>query len=482
MQNPSDTPSQSPDNTTKEKPANNKRSIVAAQMRHQEIEELDAAIGKMSRAINSANYDLMLLIREFDERAGWLKWGFKDALNWLKWRCDLSTNAAREKLRIAHALKELPLLSESFSKGKLSYTKVRALTRVATAENEADLIDMALRMSARHVEEHCKQRKNAMRESTVTALKTQQNRSFRVWRDQVNGTVHFTMELPAEEAELIEKAVEKAAVQLSAETGSVASRPEESGSWAMQQADAVVHICRSFLDGDSSSDSCGAGSGEGVSRNSASSTADHYQVVVHVDESALAGAETGSSSLQVESVRRLCCDGSLVAMVENDKGEPLNVGRKVRTLTTAIRRALWARDEGCNFPGCSHTRFVDAHHIRHWADGGETSVDNLVLLCSFHHKLVHEGGYTVQRDHAGEIFYRRPDGKAVPCSGYSLDDQVDVDVVPGSVMCDSVGAQTVEQSVADYLKNSREFFEFEDPSVQDDSGVYDIDSWRAVAA
>ena len=115
----------------------------------------------------------------------------------------------------------------------------------------------------------------------------------------------------------------------------------------------------------------------------------------------------------------VCCDGSMVAMVGNDQGEPLNVGRKVRAVTTAIRRALWARDKGCNFPGCSHTRFVDAHHIKHWAEGGETRVENLVLLCSFHHKLVHVGGYSVQRD----------------------------------------------QVVAEYLKNSREFFEVREASV-----------------
>jgi len=303
-------------------------------------------------------------------------------LSWLKWRCDLSTNAARDKLRIAHALKELPLLSESFSKGKLSYTKVRALTRVATADNEADLIDMAMRMSARHVEEHCKQRKNASRESTVTALKAQQNRGFRIWHDQAQGTVHFSVEIPAEEAELIEKAVEKAAVQLSAETGSVASKPEESSSWGTQQADALVHLCRLYLDSDTGVNMAAEASSDENHKNSASSSADHYQVVVHIDEAALAGCETGSSQLPVESVRRLCCDGSLVGMVENDKGEPLNVGRKVRAVTTAIRRALWARDKGCNFPGCSHTRFVDAHHIKHWADGGETSVENMVLLCS----------------------------------------------------------------------------------------------------
>ena len=268
-----------------------------------------------------------------------------------------------------------------------------------------------------------------------------------MWHDQANASVHFSVEIPVEEAELIENAIEKAAVHLSADTGSVASMPDESTSWAMQQADALVYLCRSFLDGES----CVENTGQSTRKNSASSAADHYQVVVHIDETALAGGETGSSQLPLESVRRVCCDGSVVAMVENDKGEPLNVGRKVRTTTTAIRRALWARDKGCGFPGCSHTRFVDAHHIQHWADGGETSVENLVLLCSFHHKMVHEGGYSVQRDQAGEIFFRRPDGKAVPGSGYSLDDQVEDDA--------ETNGPEVDPVVAEYLKNSQEFFE-----------------------
>ena len=144
---------------------------------------------------------------------------------------------------MAHALKELPLISEAFSKGELSYTKVRALTRVATALNEAELIEMAMCMSARHIEEHCKQRRNASKASTATALKAQQNRSFRVWHDQAQGTVHFSIEIPREEAELIEKAVEKAAVQLSSDTGSAASMPEESVSRAARQSDALVYLC-----------------------------------------------------------------------------------------------------------------------------------------------------------------------------------------------------------------------------------------------
>ena len=118
--------------------------------RHVEIEELDDAIGQLNRSLNASSYQLLVLIREFDERAGWLKWSFTDGVAWLKWRCDLGTGAAREKLRMAHALKELPLMSEAFAVGNLSYSKVRVMTRVATAENEADLIEMARRMSVLH--------------------------------------------------------------------------------------------------------------------------------------------------------------------------------------------------------------------------------------------------------------------------------------------------------------------------------------------
>jgi hypothetical protein len=78
-----------------------------------------------------------------------------------------------------------------------------------------------------------------------------------------------------------------------------------------------------------------------------------------------------------------------------------------------MQRALRSRDQGCRFPGCNHERFVDAHHIRHWANGGETSLDNLVLLCRHHHRLVHEGGFGVKRSADGVLRFTRPDGHAI---------------------------------------------------------------------
>ena len=152
--------------------------------------------------------------------------------------------------------------------------------------------------------------------------------------------------------------------------------------------------------------------------------ADHHQIVIHTDASALRGG-LGRSDLPVDVVKRLACDGSLITIVEDDEGTPLDVGRKRRTVTTALRRALWSRDHHCSFPGCQNRRYVDAHHIEHWADGGPTSLENLTLLCTFHHTLLHEGGFKIRRDSEGAIYFQRPDGRVIPRFGYRLEDMRD---------------------------------------------------------
>jgi hypothetical protein len=151
-------------------------------------------------------------------------------------------------------------------------------------------------------------------------------------------------------------------------------------------------------------------------------TADRFQVTVNVSAETLSDnavnpnnppqTEDGSV-LAAESARRLCCDAAVVPMLETADGEPLAIGRKTRTISPALRRALKRRDHGCRFPGCVNTRFVDGHHIKHWADGGETCLDNLVLLCRFHHTLMHEGGYGVVRE-GNEFVFWRADGTVVP--------------------------------------------------------------------
>jgi hypothetical protein len=146
---------------------------------------------------------------------------------------------------------------------------------------------------------------------------------------------------------------------------------------------------------------------------------ERHQIVVHVDTQTLREGVPGrceledGPSLAAETARRLACDASVVSIVENEQGEPLNVGRKSRTIPLAIRRALKARDRGCRFPGCSNTRYVDAHHIHHWAQGGETRLSNLASLCRFHHRQVHEGRVVIQSLDDGALRFLKPDGQSV---------------------------------------------------------------------
>jgi len=187
------------------------------------------------------------------------------------------------------------------------------------------------------------------------------------------------------------------------------------------------------------------------------SSAERYQVVVHVTAETLADADTDDSDDRCEldsgqrlapgTVRRIACDGSLLHITEDIAGNPLDIGRKTRAVPPAMRRALQARDAGCRFPGCSHRRFVDAHHIEHWADGGKTSIDNLVLLCRRHHRLVHEGGFGLEKIADGRIRFTRPDGRviddhpglpggtieALRCANQQADQAIDASsrVIPG---------------------------------------------------
>ena len=394
------------------------------------IEELDLEICRLARQLNAATYRLLLLVRDFDDRFGWAKWGLRNCAEWLAWRCELSLSAAREKVRTAQALRRLPAISAAFADGRLSYTKARALTRVAHDGDEDLLLAYALEATAAQVEERCRQMRNVEPESIDVARRVWERRSLTMFRDRARGCVRITIELPAEEGELVGRAIESAVaageVAHGVEFATDAGRAADG--WRAQQADAVVAISKAYLGlragaAERSSEEPSAEGDKAPARRSVS-MADHYQVVVHVDEKSLRGG-IGRADLAIETIRRHLCDGSMIAVVEDDRGNPLDVGRKQRTVTTALKRALWSRDRGCSFPGCHHTRYVDAHHIRHWTNGGETKLENLTLLCTYHHTLLHEGGFTIHDDAGGGIYFRRPDGRVIPKRGYRAADMLD---------------------------------------------------------
>jgi hypothetical protein len=144
------------------------------------------------------------------------------------------------------------------------------------------------------------------------------------------------------------------------------------------------------------------------------------QVIVHLDVQTLTGTAWGDRceledgpDLAPAVARRLACDASLVPLIGDGAGQPLSVGRSTRAISPTLRRALRSRDQGCAFPGCHQTRFVEGHHIQHWAAGGETSLANLVTLCWYHHHLMHEGGYRLEVTAPGAFDFFRPNGTQV---------------------------------------------------------------------
>ena len=376
------------------------------------VDELDVAIGRLVRQMNADSYRMLVLVREFDDRFGWKKWSFKTCAEWLAWRAGISLSAAREKVRTAHALRALPAISAAFAEGRLSYSKVRALTRVAQEHDEDLLLAYALTATVPRVEERCRQISNVAPESAHHARRAWEHRSLTMWRDEARGLLRLTVEVPIEEGELIARALDCAVAggEVTTDVDPDVIAESKGTAWRAQQADALVAVVKSYLDG-------GHG-GEG------GATADHHQVVVHADANALTGG-VGRADLPIDTVKRLLCDCSLVTVVEDESGSPLDVGRKQRTVSTPLRRALYARDRGCTFPGCHRKRYLDGHHLKHWINGGETTPDNMTLLCTYHHRMLHEGGFSIVREADDTLRFITADGRTIPRGGYRLEDFVD---------------------------------------------------------
>jgi hypothetical protein len=286
----------------------------------------------------------------------------------------------------------LPKIDEAFAAGRLSYSKVRAITRVATPANEESVLDVALAATGAQLERIC----SGFRRATETEIEAGRDRYVR-GRALGNGLVKLEIVLSPDEADLVLKAIEQTREGL-APAGASAPRPSS--------ADAVVHMAAARIAGKEA----GAGA----------PAPDRCQVVIHVDrdltsaEGTLGATLEDGTHISAETLRRVTCDGGVVAAVVDEQGAVLDIGRRSRAIPNAIRRALWIRDQGCRFPGCSNKRFVHGHHIEHWLHGGRTSLDNLVMLCSFHHRQLHEGGFSIRFAADGEVEVRGPASAQLP--------------------------------------------------------------------
>jgi hypothetical protein len=355
------------------------------------VEELGEEIASLSAHLDAATHRLLQCIRQFDESGGWHEQGAISCAHWLAWRVGLDTATAREKVRVARALGMLPAIDGALRVGKLSYAKVRALTRVASPANETKLLEMALFATGAQLERICRGVRTAL---TADSGPEPEPRSLRR-RQLPGGMVKLELVLSPDEADLVVRAVDRAReVEAEADVSAETSWPT--------QADGAVALAESYLAGHPVTGTGG----------------ERFQVMVHLDQhvlgedGAMAGTLDDGSHVSAETLRRVACDCGLVAVA--DEGESLNVGRRTRSIPPAIRRVLMLRDRGCAFPGCTHDRFLHGHHIRHWLHGGETSVENLVMLCTAHHRMVHEGGWSVSRTAEGTLGFAPPGGKPLP--------------------------------------------------------------------
>ena len=366
------------------------------------LDHLGDEIAELSAHLDAATARLLDLIREFDARDGWNN-GFSSCAAWLTWRVGLAPGAAREHVRVARALGTLPLLAHALARGELSYAKVRALTRVATPETEERLLAVGRAGTADHVERIVRGWRRVDRQAEAReAARQHASRALHVYPDS-DGTVILRGRLTAEVGALLIQALAAARETLYQQARGQEAEGDPP-TMVQQQADALALLAETALH-------------HGVDPGA---PGERYQVVVHVDAEVLADPDQPGQSVLEDGARvpagtsqRLACDASRVVMRHDRDGRVVEVDARTRTIPPALRRALHHRDRGCRFPGCS-VRFGQGHHIRHWAQGGPTTLSNLALLCRRHHRAVHEEGYGLDRQPDGELRFRRPDGRVLP--------------------------------------------------------------------
>ena len=349
-------------------------------------DQLVAFTDDLHARVSSAQRELFHLIQELDRRELWRGTGARDMAHWLSMRYGISNWKARRWIGAAHALERLLHLSEAFRTGTLGIDKVVELARFAQPENEASLIAWARRVSS-----GCIRRKAdlAVRRSIDDAADVQRSRSLSWWYFDEGRRFGLEAELPAADGAVVARALERL-------VESVPAMPGEEGACHVdaRRADALVMMASARIAEDPDPD--------------------RAMVVVHAGSGAPPAGEgcelEGGGVIDRETARRLACTARLQLVVENAAGDPLRLGRITRKPSSAMIRAVRHRDRECTFPGCGIRRFAQAHHVVWWSRGGRTDIDNLVLVCHFHHKLVHEFGWRLTRQGDGAVAWFHPDG------------------------------------------------------------------------
>ncbi|WP_222266633.1 HNH endonuclease signature motif containing protein [Modestobacter marinus] len=394
------------------------------------LAELAQEITSGAVRLAAATAAWLVLVAEFDRRQGWAGIGITSCAHWLAWQCGLSPGAAREHVRVARALTGLPVTATAFADGRLSYSKVRELTRVADAATETELVELAGQTTASQLARVVRawRRSDAVDDDVVT-----EKRAFR-WSWGDDGMLTLQVRVDAEEGAALLAAIESlaerdarreraaakraAAARRAAAPGSGDTRdgapdafpPECADPHAFPRERMTARRCRAMVQLAGAAPAADRRAGDPPRR----------EVVVHVDADVLADDAAagrahleGGPALHPSVVRRMACEAALTVIVERN-GQPLALGRRARLATQAQRRALLARDGGCVRPGCTEDRIerLHAHHLRRWAFGGRTDVSTMVLLCDVDHGLVHDRELVMSR-RGGQLIVLTPEGQRI---------------------------------------------------------------------
>jgi len=415
------------------------------------LRELEDRILEISAHVELAGHQQLQLLAEFDARRGWELGGHASCAQWLAARAKLDLGTARERVRVARALEGLPQTSAWLALGRISFCQARALTRVATPDDESDLLEAAEGMTTAQVERMVRGwRMKSAADAVARDQERQRSRTFSVVPD-LDGMYLVRGRLTPEQGALLMRAIEAAGdVLFREETHGQAYEPrvvvaegavpdprprkDTQAAAARRRADAVALLAECALGAgfgarrmedaeveaaSGSEVSTGASPVDATPFPLSGSRAGRYQVMLHVELDALreddptcgAGCSHLDHEVRVshETSRRISCDAAVVPLFLDAEGRVADSAHARRVVSPGLRRALEARDRGCRFPGCG-LRYTEAHHIRHWADGGETSLENCVLLCRHHHGLLHEGGWKMDALPGGRLVFRDPHG------------------------------------------------------------------------
>lgn len=356
-------------------------------MQQHDEEELIRDIDAEHAAIAAAHRRMMRLIVEVDRRHVWRDLGARDTAHWLSMRYGVSQWKARRWIAAARALQSLPAVAEALGSGELHLDKVVELTRVATPETESRLLVWAGGVSCGAIR---RKADVAMRRTVEQVEGVERSRSLTWWTFDDGMRFGIEGELPPAQGAVVAKALDDLA-------GTLPVMPDEQGRIGVdaRRADALVAMCSART---------------GIDREP-----DRATVIVHAR---LEGSERldeceveDGPAISPESARRLACNARVQVLLENESEVPVRVGRATRELPAWMVRQLKYRDRECRFPGCGSRRFTQAHHIVWWEQGGRTDLENLVLVCTFHHRLVHEYGWKVRREEDGSVSWFRREGQ-----------------------------------------------------------------------